>query len=439
MVAFDNLRLAGFKSFVETTDMRILPGLTGIVGPNGCGKSNLVEALRWVMGESSARRLRGDGMDDVIFAGAAGRPARNQAEVTLRLANPDLDAPLLFNDATVLDVTRKVIRGQGSAYQVNGRDHRAQDLKLLFADLASGATSNAMVAQGRVSAIIHARSTDRRALLEEAAGIRGLYSRRREAENRLQATEQNLERVADSRQSKENHRKSLERQASAARRYRKLQEQRRALFALLAYVQWQQAEAELEKANKALLDAEYECDRRELAEMTARRHEDEADASLAPLRTTQIQAAARIQRLDLSLEGLANEERGLSQKQDTLARQISECSDDLARERDKAKTAAERLSALEKEEIALKSKQQQVIPHIALQATAITKSEAKERHASDMLRDAATSLSTLRHEQRARETRIRDLQARTAQLETNLARLTQTRLLMVWMQAALML
>src|ERR1700752_3579178 len=178
----ERLRLAGFKSFVEPTELAIEPGLTGIVGPNGCGKSNLVEALRWVMGETSARRLRGGEMDDVIFAGSVDRPSRNIAEIALTLDNSARDAPFVFNDHQEIEVVRRIARGGGSVYCVNGHEVRARDVQLLFADAASGAHSAAMVSQGRVSALIEARPVERRLLLEEAAATTGLHARRHETE-----------------------------------------------------------------------------------------------------------------------------------------------------------------------------------------------------------------------------------------------------------------
>ena len=412
MVAFNNLRVIGFKSFVETTDLCILPGLTGLVGPNGCGKSNLVEALRWVMGESSAKRLRGGEMDDVIFAGTAGRPARNQAEVMLRLDNPDLDAPVPFNDATVLEVTRKVLRGQGSAYRVNGRDHRAQDVKLLFADLASGAASNALVAQGRVAAIINARPTDRRALLEEAAGITGLYSRRREAEQRLRATEGNLERVADRLQAKQTQRRLLERQAQAAKRYGRLQAQRRALAAALAYLQWQRADRDLAKANKALSSSEIECEQLEIKENETARTEATANEKLEPLRLAHAAAAARVQRLSLALDALHNEERGLVAKREDLARQLQECGDDLAHEQGTAATAQERLQRLAQEETGLKEHRHLARPRVAALEATLSASETAERQTADAMRAAATQLDSARNERAALSTRITSLDRR---------------------------
>ena len=194
---FTRLRLTGFKSFVDPTELIIEPGTTGVVGPNGCGKSNLVEAIRWVMGETSAKKMRGGEMDDVIFAGTSNRPARNLAEVQLDLDNADRGAPAQFNDGDKLEVTRRIEREQGSRYVVNGHDVRARDVQLLFADANAGAQSTALVSQGKVGAIINAKPQERRGILEEAAGIRGLHSRRHEAELRLRAAETNLGRVDD--------------------------------------------------------------------------------------------------------------------------------------------------------------------------------------------------------------------------------------------------
>src|SRR5215217_7061181 len=191
------LRLLGFKSFVEPTELPIEPGLTGIVGPNGCGKSNLVEALRWVMGEASARRLRGGEMDDVIFGGSGSRPQRNLAEVALTLDNSARDVPFLFNESASIEVVRRIVRGAGSSFRVNGREARARDVQLLFADAASGPHSGALVGQGRIGALIAAKPEERRLLLDEAAGTAGLHARRHEAELKLRAAENNLARLDD--------------------------------------------------------------------------------------------------------------------------------------------------------------------------------------------------------------------------------------------------
>ncbi len=256
MVQFDKLRLSGFKSFVDPTELAIEPGMTGIVGPNGCGKSNLVEALKWVMGETSAKQMRGAEMEDVIFSGAGTRPARNIAEVMLSLDNKTRTAPAMVNDTDQLDVMRRIERGHGSAYSVNGREIRARDVQTLFADAATGSRSTALVSQGRIGALINAKAADRRGIIDEAAGITGLYARRHEAELRLRAAEQNLARVQDVLVALEEQHKGLKRQARQASRYRNLSDHiRRAEAAVLA-LKLAAAEKELAEAGERLKEAE---------------------------------------------------------------------------------------------------------------------------------------------------------------------------------------
>src|SRR5205823_2737283 len=252
----ERLRLTGFKSFVEPTELAIEPGLTGIVGPNGCGKSNLVEALRWVMGEGSAKRLRGGEMDDVIFAGSASRPARNLAEVVLTLDNSARDAPFAFNESPSLEVARHISRGQGSSYVINGRDVRARDVQLLFADAATGPHSAALVSQGRVAALIAAKPTERRLLLDEAAGTTGLHARRHEAELKLQGAEANLARVDDVIATLAVQIEALRKQARQAQRYRRLGDQIRQTEALLFAARWHAANADAERIAAGLREIE---------------------------------------------------------------------------------------------------------------------------------------------------------------------------------------
>ena len=221
-VSFRRLRIAGFKSFAEPVSVEMMPGLTGVVGPNGCGKSNVVEALRWAMGETSARSLRGGEMDDVIFAGTAGRASRNIAEVTLYLDDTAGVVPPPFHEQSELQISRQIERGSGSTYRVNGQEVRARDVQTLFADLASGARASGMVSQGRVGALVGARPEDRRAVLEEAAGITGLHARRHEAELKLRAAEANLARAEDLRGQLERSLPGLKRQARQASRYRNI-------------------------------------------------------------------------------------------------------------------------------------------------------------------------------------------------------------------------
>ena len=230
--------MAGFKSFAEAAEVDIEIGLTGIVGPNGCGKSNIVEGLRWVMGESSARQMRGGEMDDVIFAGTEQRPARNLAEITLELDNRKRSAPAEFNNSDDIEITRKIERGKGSSYYVNAKPARARDIQLLFADVASGARSSGIVSQGRIGAIVGAKPTDRRALLEEAANIRGLHARRHEAELRLRSAESNLERLDDVIAGLIEQRDSLKKQARQAARYRSVAERIRKAEAQLLLASW---------------------------------------------------------------------------------------------------------------------------------------------------------------------------------------------------------
>ena len=215
---FKRLRLSGFKSFVDPVDLDILPGVTGVVGPNGCGKSNLLEALRWVMGETSYKSMRGSGMEDVIFAGTNARPARNHAEVLLFLDNEERNAPAEYNDAEELEIVRRIERDAGSAYRINSRDVRARDVQLLFADASTGARSTSLVRQGQIGELINAKPEARRMILEEAAGISGLHSRRHEAELRLRAAENNLDKVDDALQTLETEFRQLKRQARQASR-----------------------------------------------------------------------------------------------------------------------------------------------------------------------------------------------------------------------------
>jgi chromosome segregation protein len=249
------LRLLGFKSFVEPTEILIEPGLTGVVGPNGCGKSNLLEALRWAMGETSYKSMRGSAMEDVIFAGSQYRPARNTAEVTLFIDNSARTAPAEFNDADDLEVTRRIEREIGSAYGVNGKDARARDIRLLFEDAATGARSPALVRQGRIGEIVNSAPQERRRVLEDAAGIAGLHSRRHEAELRLKATEANLERLGDVIGELATQLQALKRQARQAQRYREISGKIRETEALQHHLHWVSACAHVEQEEAAFQSA----------------------------------------------------------------------------------------------------------------------------------------------------------------------------------------
>ena len=351
------LRLAGFKSFVEPTELRIESGLTGIVGPNGCGKSNLVEALRWVMGESAARHMRATELDDVIFAGTAARAARNFAEVALALDNQQGDAPPPYQDQAQIEVVRRLPRGGSSAYRINGRAARARDVKQLLADAATGARSTAIVAQGQIGAFVAAKPTERRGVLEEAAGVAGLYSRRQEAESRLRAADANLNRLEDVLSTLDTQRQGLEKQARQARRYRKLQEQMREAEQALLALRWQaaaDAEAEAKKAAAAARQAE-ETAARESAH--AAKLQADAAAALPGLRKAEADAAAAWQRLSIERDRKSEEAKRVAREQEQVAARIASLEGDLAREAALAEEAAAALTALAEEAAGLKAEQ----------------------------------------------------------------------------------
>ena len=353
MVHFTKLRLAGFKSFVDATEFEIQKGLTGIVGPNGCGKSNLLEGLRWCMGESSARQMRGGGMDDVIFNGTSERPARNVAEVILHLDNRDRTAPATFNELDEIEICRRIERESGSAYSVNGKDVRARDVQLLFADLSSGARSTAIVSQGRVSAIIQAKPPERRLLLEEAAGITGLHSRRHEAELKLRAAEQNLARLDDVILALQNQLQGLKRQARQASRYRNLSDHIRRAEALAYHLRWQRATMEGVAAGVRL--AEIEADIQGLTHEAAQAATAlaEAGAVLPGLRHDEAAAAAERHRAVVEGEAVAAEEQRVAQATRDAEARLAQIDSDRAREEALLADAAAALEKLAAEKAEL--------------------------------------------------------------------------------------
>ncbi|MGL4295822.1 MAG: AAA family ATPase, partial [Aestuariivirga sp.] len=331
---FSRLRLSGFKSFVEPTDLLIEPGLTGVVGPNGCGKSNLLEALRWVMGESSYKSMRASGMDDVIFSGTTQRPARNMAEVVVTMENDDRSAPAQYNEHDTLEISRRIEREAGSAYRINGKDVRARDVQLLFADVSTGARSPALVRQGQIAEIINAKPQARRLILEEAAGITGLHTRRHEAELKLRAAEQNLTRLEDVTSQLETQLNSLKRQARQATKYKQISAEIRKLEAAGLYVAWKDA-AEAATRDAASLDEAT----RLLAEHTRAaseklRHRDELGERLPGLREQEAIRAAVLQRVAHERNALDEEERRAEQRRSELDQRMAQITADLSREQD---------------------------------------------------------------------------------------------------------
>jgi chromosome segregation protein len=344
------IKLSGFKSFVEPAELRIEPGLTGVVGPNGCGKSNVLEAIRWVMGESSPKSMRGAGMEDVIFAGTATRPSRDFAEVSLLIEREANEIP---GDISVgregeIEVTRRIERGAGSAYRVNGRDVRAKDVSLLFADAATGAHSPALVSQGRISAVIAAKPTERRQMLEEAAGISGLHVRRKDAEQKLRATEANLTRLDELLGDMENRAAALRRQAKAAERYRKLSDQIRIAEARLIFARWREAARAAEAAKKEAELAIAAVEQAAEAQRGAAAYHGEAAEKLATARAAAQAAREQAAAIGHKLATAKAERDNVNRRIRELAERRAALAADRSREaalRDDAKAALSRLDA----------------------------------------------------------------------------------------------
>jgi chromosome segregation protein len=329
---FARLRLSGFKSFVDPTDLVIQDGLTGVVGPNGCGKSNLLEALRWVMGENRPSVMRGDGMEDVIFAGAATRPARNFAEVALNIDNTARTAPGAFNTEDHIDITRRITRDAGSAFKLNGKDVRARDVQMLFADASTGAQSPALVRQGQITELINARPKARRRILEDAAGIAGLFQRRHEAELKLRNAETNLERLDDVIGALAARMASLEKQARQAARYRDLASHLRQAEGLLLFLRWRDADLARADADAALTGFLQDTARAEAAARKAHAAREAAEAALPPLREEDAIAAAVVQRHVIERDGIEAEAERAESQIAALTVQLDRIAGDLDRE-----------------------------------------------------------------------------------------------------------
>jgi len=411
---FTKLRLTGFKSFVEPSEFLIEPGLTGVVGPNGCGKSNLVEALRWVMGENSYKNMRASGMDDVIFSGSGQRPARNTAEVGLFIDNTDRTAPAAFNDSDELQVTRRIEREQGSVYRINGKEARARDVQLLFADASTGARSPAMVGQGRIGELIQAKPQARRQLLEEAAGISGLHSRRHEAELRLKAAETNLERLEDVTTTLSTQIESLKRQARQANRYKTLSAALRAEEAKLLHIRWAQAKNAEGEAESVLNQATNAVAERAQAQMESAKNQAIQGLRLPELREEEARAAAALQRLTIARGQLEEDMRRLESRRQELQRRITQLAADIAREQQLIAGNASIVERLVDEEAELRE---------ALESATERAAELAEALAS-----ATTASAEAEHAMQALTAQRAEASASRQQLERFLADLAQRRL-----------
>src|ERR1700731_3236825 len=397
------LRLIGFKSFVEPTDFVIEPGLTGVVGPNGCGKSNLVEAVRWVMGEASYKAMRASEMDDVIFSGNTGRPARNHAEVAVSIDNSARKAPSAFNDSETLEVSRRIMREQGSTFRVNGREVRARDVAILFADASTGSRSPALVHQGRIGEIIQARPAQRRRVLEEAAGISGLHARRHEAELRLKAAEHNLSRVEDVIGQLAAQVASLKTQARQAVRYRNISGQVRRTEALLFHLRWLAAQTEVGEAERTRDEAVRVVAARTSEQVLANTRQTEVAAGLPALREAEARAAAALQRLIIARETLEREEARAKERIEELDHRLDLEETALTAE---AHASAERLTG--------------VNARVAQADAALSASEKSFAELTGALADLAARRNQLQTALADHEQRGARLQAELANIEAGL-------------------
>ena len=354
---FKKLRISNFKSFVDPVEVNIGKGLTGVVGPNGCGKSNLVEALRWAMGETSYKSMRTSSMDDVIFSGTENRPARNFAEVSLVLDNKERNAPNEYNNDDVVEVTRRIERESGSAYRINGKDIRARDVQMLFADVSTGARSPSLVRQGQIEELISQKPEQRRRILEEAAGISGFHVRRHEAELRLNAAQTNLERLDDVLKELSSQMRSLKKQAREANRYKSLSEEIRNAQSVVLAVKYETINKQLDESKKQFSDAtrKHQEAVKEVASLNS--NEISLQSELAPLRERVTVDSAKLQRLVIEMEGLDKEILRQKERSGELSRFIDSTTSQLARENDILKDLKDLLSRHGDNEINIKRKQ----------------------------------------------------------------------------------
>jgi chromosome segregation protein len=419
------LRLLGFKSFVEPTDFLIEPGLTGVVGPNGCGKSNLVEALRWVMGESSHKSMRASSMDDVIFSGNTSRPARNNAEVAIAIDNSERAAPAAFNDTDMLEIARRIERESGSSYRINGREVRARDVQILFADASTGARSPALVHQGRIGEIIQAKPEQRRRVLEEAAGISGLHARRHEAELRLKAAETNLTRVEDVIGQLAGQVEALKKQARQAIRYRNVSAQVRKAEATLYHLRWSAANAEVGEAERAKDLAVREVAAKTEAEADASVRQANAAAAMPDLRDAEARAAAALHRLKLALADLDREEQRARDRLAELDKRLVQFAADSDRERRLAAEAEEAIARIAAEEATIRAEAHANAGRRSGVDARVAEADAALNAAEKIFAELTAKLAALTAERHQLENAAREHGNRAARAQSEMAGIEQ--------------
>ena len=330
---FKKIQLNGFKSFADKTDFLIEDGLTGIVGPNGCGKSNIVESLRWVMGETSAKSMRGSGMEDVIFSGTSNKPSKNIAEVSVAVSNNNNEGPVQFRELDEINVRRKIEKDKGSKFYINDKEVRARDAQMFFADLSTGAHSPSMISQGRIGALVTAKPTDRRAILEEAAGISGLHVRRHEAELRLSAAENNLKRADELRRQQEKQLANLQKQAEEATKYKNISDEIKKIEAGLYYLKLLEIDKEIRIENEINTEAEGEVSGYNNKIADLEKSIKSETEKITPLREKNIENLSKIQRLNLELQSLDEENNRIQDEIQNIKKSLQTFDDDISREK----------------------------------------------------------------------------------------------------------
>ena len=330
---FKKIQLNGFKSFAEKTNFLIEDGLTGIVGPNGCGKSNIVESLRWCMGETSAKSMRGSGMEDVIFSGTSNKPSKNIAEVSISLSNENKDGPIQYKELEEIHIRRKIEKDKGSKFYINDKEVRAKDAQMFFADLSTGAHSPSLISQGRIGALVTAKPVDRRAILEEAAGIAGLHARRHEAELRLSAAENNLKRADELRRQQEKQLAGLQKQAEEAAKYKLVSDEIKKIEAGLYYLRLRDIKNEINIENEINNDAESEVKKFNDQIEELEKHIKSETEKVSPIRDKNIENISRIQRLNLEIKGLDEENQRIDEEITNIKSSLKIIDEDIDREK----------------------------------------------------------------------------------------------------------
>jgi len=350
---FKKIQLNGFKSFAEKTNFLIEEGLTGIVGPNGCGKSNIVESLRWCMGETSAKSMRGSGMEDVIFSGTSNKPSKNIAEVSIKLSNQSKDGPIQYKELDDIEIRRKIEKDKGSKFYINDKEVRAKDAQMFFADLSTGAHSPSIISQGRIGSLVTAKPVDRRAILEEAAGIAGLHARRHEAELRLSAAENNLKRADELRKQQEKQLINLLKQAEEATKYKNISEEIKKIEAGLYYLRLKDIDQEIKIENEINSEAENEVKKfNERLEIIEKKIKEE-DAKVDPIRNKNIENLSKIQRLNLELKSLDEASDRIRNEIESIKNSLKTIGDDTDREKSIVIDAKSNEKRLKEEKIEL--------------------------------------------------------------------------------------